>query len=77
MQLSTDQEAIHTVVDAKENEPQRSMTIQPDRHGLTIKFEGNEDSCLIIDLYRGVFTLYFYDEDEREGAEVKEELCTF
>jgi len=66
-----------TIIDADESGAKRSLTIQPDRHGLTIKFEDNEDSCLIVDLYKGVFTLYFHDEDEREGIEVKEELCTF
>ena len=72
MQLSTDQEVVHTVVDAEENNSKRSLTIQPDRHGLTIKFEGNEDHCLTIDLCQGVFTVYSFDE-----AGHSKKLCIF
>ena len=56
MQLQVDQEVTHTPVDFLEYiKETRSITIQPDRHGLTIKFEGEERKYLYVELKDEVF----------------------
>ena len=54
----------HVVVDAVDA-THRMIIIEPDRHGLTIKFEGFEEQ-LVIDLSKGVFTVYRYLDELME-----------
>lgn len=58
----------HEAVDAKEGEPPRSLTVQPDLHGLTIRFGGNKISRLVVSLRGGEFTARLVAEDEQKGA---------
>jgi len=54
----------HVVVDAVDA-THRTITIEPDRHGMTIKFEGFEEQ-LVIDLSGGIFTVYRYLDELME-----------
>ena len=64
VQIQTDQTCEHAVVDAVDA-TRLTITIEPDRHGLTIKFEGFEEQ-LVIDLSKGVFTVYRYLDELME-----------
>lgn len=62
--IQTDQICEHVVVDAVDA-THLTITIEPDRHGMTIKFEGFEEQ-LVIDLSGGVFTVYRYLDELME-----------
>ena len=62
--IQTDQVCEHVVADAKTGDD-RTITIEPDRHGMTIRFEGFEEE-LIIDFSAGVFSVYRYLDELTE-----------
>lgn len=62
--IQTDQACEHVVVDAVDA-THLTITVEPDRHGLAIKFEGFEEQ-LVIDLSKGVFTVYRYLDELME-----------
>jgi hypothetical protein len=57
MQILPDQSCEHVMVDAADNTTTRTITIEPDRHGMTINFEGCGEQ-LVIDFSEGVISVY-------------------
>jgi len=65
MCMQTDQAQEHVAVDAADPEKTRTITIEPDRHGMTIRFEGS-DKMLVIDLSKGKFDIHSFEDDYQE-----------
>lgn len=66
--LQVDQPHEHRVVDAENPDQTKTLVIEPDRHGMTIRFKGTE-TCLVLDLAKGAFSVHCF-----EGERYKELL---
>ena len=56
----------HVAVDANNKFNKKKITIEPDRHGMSISFEGQQE-IVIIDLSAGIFRVYCSNADGEVG----------